>query len=100
MSNHKPYTPEIIDIKMAYVTSFDPEGAHKFLAHMVAEMTTGHAADFDRAMAEHDRKVRTEALHDAAKFVDSQRYIDEPPDLRQVRDRLHGLADGTWAEED
>lgn len=61
MSN-KPYTPETIDIKMAYVTSFDPEGVHKILAHMVAEMTTGHAADFDRWLAEHDRQVAAAAV--------------------------------------
>lgn len=44
-------------------------------------------------------EARTKALHEAAEFVDSQRYIDEPADLRQVRDRLHGLADGTWEAE-
>lgn len=56
-------------------------------------------AEFDEVMAQHDAQVRTKALHEAAEFVDSQRYIDEPADLRQVRDRLHGVADGTWEVE-
>lgn len=51
------YTPETIDVKMAYVTSYDVGGVHKLLAHMVAEMTTGHAADFDRWL----RQVRAQA---------------------------------------
>lgn len=44
----------------------------------------------------HDAETRSAALKEAAQFVDSQRYIDEPPDLRQVRDRLYGIADGTY----
>lgn len=62
----KPYTPETIDIKMAYVLSFDPEGAHKFLAHMVAEMTTGHAADFDRWLREVQAKAWDEGYRNRA----------------------------------
>lgn len=60
--------------------------------------------DYHRVLARYHLSVvlpeaRAKALHEAAEFVDSQRYIDEPADLRQVRDRLHGLADGTWAAE-
>jgi hypothetical protein len=57
-------------------------------------------AEFDRWLAEHDAEVRKAALVHAAAFVDSQRYIDEPADLRQVRDRLYGIADDTYNPEE
>lgn len=66
----KPYTPDTIDIKVAYCSSFDPGFAHKFMAHMVAEMTTGHAGDFDRWLAEHDRKVRAGAVESVRKRIE------------------------------
>lgn len=71
-----PYTPETIDVKMAYVTSFDPAGVHKFLAHMVAEMTTGHAADFDRWLKAHDQEVREKSLQP---FFDLRLRTDTAP---------------------
>lgn len=60
------YTPETIDVKVAYCSSFDPGFAHKVMAHMAAEMTTGHAGDFDRWLEKHDREVKAQAYEDAA----------------------------------
>jgi hypothetical protein len=65
-----------------------------------ASIRESNLAEFDAWIEQHDREVRTKALHEAAEFVDSQRYIDEPADLRQVRDRLHSVADGTWEVEE
>lgn len=60
------YTPDTIDVKVAYCTSFDSGFAHKAMAHMSAAMTTGHAADFDRWLEKHDREVEAQALEEAA----------------------------------
>lgn len=64
-----PYTPETIDVKVAYCTSLDPGFAHKVMAHTVAEMTTGHAGDFDRWLEKHDREVKAQALRDAKAWI-------------------------------
>jgi hypothetical protein len=52
----------------------------------------GDGAD-EAVLAQHNAKIRSEALHEAAMFVDAQRYEDNAGDLRQVRDRLHSLAE-------
>lgn len=83
-----PYTPETIDVKVAYCTSFDPGFAHKVMAHTVAEMTTGHAGDFDRWLEKHDREVRAQALRDAADSAWMNRYSGASNALRKRAARL------------
>lgn len=84
----KPYTPETIDIKMAYVTSFDPAGVHKFLAHMVAEMTTGHAADFDRWLEGVKREAMAKALRDFAAVLESEVHDVTNVSIRHLLARI------------
>lgn len=74
------YTPDMIDIKIGYCSSFDPGFAHKVMAHTAAEMTTGHAGDFDRAMEKHDREVRAQAQRELiadllARDICTVRYV-------------------------
>lgn len=68
----RQYTPETIDIKIGYCSSFDPGFAHKVMAHAAAEMTTGHAADFDRWLEKHDREVQAQALDEEANAFDRE----------------------------
>lgn len=58
-----PYTPDTIDVKVAYCSAFDPGFAHKVMSHRAAEMTTGHAADFDRWLREVKAEVWAEGYH-------------------------------------
>ena len=64
------YTPTTMDVRVAYCTSLDPGFAHKAMAHLSAEMTTGHAADFNRWLEAHDREVQAQALWELAEAVE------------------------------
>lgn len=59
----KPYTPELIDLKVNYCTALDPGFAHKAMANAGVAMATGHASDFDRAIAKHDAETLDEKLN-------------------------------------